>query len=234
MGRSAIGFACTGTSVLGSRDVPCSKSLPALRSRVMIRRSFLSDLKCSGRLKRAVGVPFSSNAARSFGLAKVLGIGANSVKHCATVVSGRLTRRRCKGGVKVSCCVNLGGTGGVDRRRTTDCTGALTRRLRVYSRGIVIHSACFGLGSRGHKDSVLFCFLVNFVAFINSNVIVCSVFCVSITGDVQGCKRLHAVKAAGQRVGGVICHRKGSLTTVTVPVNLVVKGMVKCFLIPTN
>lgn len=200
----------------------------------MMRRSFLSDLNCSGRLKRAVRVPFSSNAARSFGLAKVLSIGANSVKHCATVVSGRLMERRCNSRNVVSCCVKLGNTRGVDRRRTAGCTGALTRRLGVSSSGIVIHSACFGLGSRGRKDSVLFCFLVNFMAFVNSNVIVCSVFCVSMTDDVHGCKRLHAVKAAGQRVGGVICHRKGLLTTVTVPVNLIVKGIVKCFLVPTN
>lgn len=101
-------------------------------------------------------------------------------------------------------------------------------------RRVRFSACCFSLVRREDDRCVAMVTFVDLVVTLTYALIVCDLFCISVTEGAGRCKGLQAVKTAKGRVGEVIFERKFRLSEVTVPVKVLTNTVTKCILIPRN
>lgn len=205
------------------------KAYPRRCGRVMVSGGIRLRLKCRLGVKSAVALPATKDGARSFVVANFAsGIRAKAFCFC---ISPTCTRRNILlSSVPCDTLVHMGNTA---RVKLVSFRGAMCHL--TLSRSVDEGRLCFGDGfysSLVDKSKVKNILLTALFVTFSDKVIVCDIFCLSMSGRMSRVKRLGAVNVARGRVGQVVHGRKCHFYLFKVPTNVAMNVVFTCLLRP--
>ena len=129
--------------------------------------------------------------------------------------------------------IGLKGAQNMSEEEATNYANTLAQQLKISDDNVIVRSTYFNLKDENSGSDMLFYFLIGFVTFIGSGIVIYSIFYISVASSIRNYGQLRTIgttKRQNQKDG--LPRRGNYLLPIAIPIGLVIGNVIGYFLIP--
>ena len=100
------------------------------------------------------------------------------------------------------------------------------------SEKFIVRSTYFNLKDENRGSDMLFYFLIGFITFIGSGIVIYSIFYISVASNVRNYGQLRTIGTTKRQIKKMVYREGKLLAAIGIPIGLIVGNMIGYFLIP--
>ena len=152
--------------------MPYSGDLPASENEIVVQESFLDSLGYSNELGQTIQIPFSDGTTHDFKLTGILDVKTGDIGRYTAIISKELVRQQYGDGGMIDYYIGLKGAQNMSEEEATNYANTLAQQLKISDDNVIVRSTYFNLKDKNHGSDMLFYFLIGFVTFIGSGIVI--------------------------------------------------------------
>lgn len=173
--HSTVNFTYANADMLKSQSMPYSGDLPASENEIVVQESFLDSLGYSNELGQTIQIPFSDGTTHDFKLTGILDVKTGDIGRYTAIISKELVRQQYGDGGMIDYYIGLKGAQNMSEEEATNYANTLAQQLKISDDNVIVRSTYFNLKDENHGSDMLFYFLIGFVTFIGSGIVIYSI-----------------------------------------------------------
>lgn len=174
--HSTVNFTYANADMLKSQSMPYSGDLPASENEIVVQESFLDSLGYSNELGQTIQIPFSDGTTHDFKLTGILDVKTGDIGRYTAIISKELVRQQYGDEGMIDYYIGLKGAQNMSEEEATNYANTLAQQLKISDDNVIVRSTYFNLKDENHGSDMLFYFLIGFVTFIGSGIVIYSIF----------------------------------------------------------
>ena len=183
--HSTVNFTYANADMLKSQSMPYSGDLPASENEIVVQESFLDSLGYSNELGQTIQIPFSDGTTHDFKLTGILDVKTGDIGRYTAIISKELVRQQYGDEGMIDYYIGLKGAQNMSEEEATNYANTLAQQLKISDDNVIVRSTYFNLKDENHGSDMLFYFLIGFVTFIGSGIVIYSIFYISVASSIR-------------------------------------------------
>ena len=220
--------------MLTSQSMPYSGDLPASENEIVVQESFLDSLGYSNELGQTIQIPFSDGTTHDFKLTGILDVKTGDIGRYTAIISKELVRQQYGDGGMIDYYIGLKGAQNMSEEEATNYANTLAQQLKISDDNVIVRSTYFNLKDKNHGSDMLFYFLIGFVTFIGSGIVIYSIFYISVASSIRNYGQLRTIGTTKRQIKKMVYREEKLLAAIAIPIGLVIGNVIGYFLIPAG
>ena len=208
--HSTVNFTYANADMLTSQSMPYSGDLPASENEIVVQESFLDSLGYSNELGQTIQIPFSDGTTHDFKLTGILDVKTGDIGRYTAIISKELVRQQYGDGGMIDYYIGLKGAQNMSEEEATNYANTLAQQLKISDDNVIVRSTYFNLKDENHGSDMLFYFLIGFVTFIGSGIVIYSIFYISVASSIRNYGQLRTIGTTKRQIKKMV-YREGKL-----------------------
>ena len=232
--HSTVNFTYANADMLTSQSMPYSGDLPASENEIVVQESFLDSLGYSNELGQTIQIPFSDGTTHDFKLTGILDVKTGDIGRYTAIISKELVRQQYGDGGMIDYYIGLKGAQNMSEEEATNYANTLAQQLKISDDNVIVRSTYFNLKDENHGSDMLFYFLIGFVTFIGSGIVIYSIFYISVASSIRNYGQLRTIGTTKRQIKKMVYREGKLLAAIAIPIGLVIGNVIGYFLIPAG
>ena len=230
--HSTVNFTYANADMLKSQNMSYSGDLPIEEDEILVQESFLDSLGYSNELGQTIKIPFSDGTTHDFRLTGILNIKTGDIGRYTAIISKELVKQQYGNNIVTDYYVGIKGAHNMSEEEAASYANTLAQQLKISDNNVIVRSTYFNLKDENRGGDMLFYFLIGFITFIGSGIVIYSIFYISVTGNIRNYGQLRTIGTTKRQIKKMV-FREGKLLAVTgIPIGLIIGNIIGYFLIP--
>ena len=232
--HSTVNFTYANADMLKSQSMPYSGDLPASENEIVVQESFLDSLGYSNELGQTIQIPFSDGTTHDFKLTGILDVKTGDIGRYTAIISKELVRQQYGDGGMIDYYIGLKGAQNMSEEEATNYANTLAQQLKISDDNVIVRSTYFNLKDENHGSDMLFYFLIGFVTFIGSGIVIYSIFYISVASSIRNYGQLRTIGTTKRQIKKMVYREGKLLAAIAIPIGLVIGNVIGYFLVPAG
>lgn len=155
--------------------MPYSGDLPASENEIVVQESFWIVWAIQMNWDRQFK-SFSDGTTHDFKLTGILDVKTGDIGRYTAIISKELVRQQYGDEGMIDYYIGLKGAQNMSEEEATNYANTLAQQLKISDDNVIVRSTYFNLKDENHGSDMLFYFLIGFVTFIGSGIVIYSIF----------------------------------------------------------
>ena len=232
--HSALHFTYANADMLKSQGMPYWGDLPASEDEIMVQEAFLKSLGYSNELGQTVQIPFSDGTAHDFKLTGILDVKTGDIGRYTAIVSKELVEQQYGSQDMIDYYVGLKDAQNMSEEGAANYANTLAQKLEISDDHVIVRSTYFNIKDENRGSDMLFYFLIGFITFIGSGIVICSIFYISVASSIRSYGQLRTIGTTKRQIKKMVYREGKILAAIGIPIGLVIGNMIGYFLVPAG
>ena len=206
--HSAVHFTYANADMLKSQGMPYWGDLPASEDEIMVQEAFLKSLGYSNELGQTVQIPFSDGTAHDFKLTGILDVKTGDIGRYTAIVSKELVEQQYDGQDMIDYYVGLKDAQNMSEEGAANYANTLAQKLEISDDHVIVRSTYFNIKDENRGSDMLFYFLIGFITFIGSGIVIYSIFYISVASSIRSYGQLRTIGTTKRQIKKMV-YREG-------------------------
>ncbi len=229
-----MNFTYANADMLTSQSMPYSGDLPASEDEIVVQESFLDSLGYSNELGQTIQIPFSDGTAHDFKLTGILNVKTGDIGRYTAIISKELVRQQYGGEGMIDFYIGLKGAQNMSEEEAANYANTLAQQLEITDDNVIVRSTYFNLKDENRGSDMLFYFLIGFITFIGSGIVIYSIFYISVAGSIRNYGQLRTIGTTKRQIKKMVYREGKLLAAIAIPIGLVIGNVIGYFLVPAG
>ena len=230
--HSTVDFTYANADMLKSQSMSYSGNLPTAEDEILVQESFLDSLGYSNELGQTIQIPFSDGTAHDFKLTGILNMKSGDIGRYTAIVSKELVKQQYGNNAVMDYYIGLKDAQNMSEEEAASYADTLAQQLEISDDQFIVRSTYFNLKDENRGSDMLFYFLIGFITFIGSGIVIYSIFYISVASNVRNYGQLRTIGTTKRQIKKMVYHEGKLLAAIGIPIGLIVGNMIGYFLIP--
>ena len=230
--HSTVDFTYANADMLKSQSMSYSGNLPTAEDEILVQESFLDSLGYSNELGQTIQIPFSDGTAHDFKLTRILNLKTGDIGRYTAIVSKELVKQQYGNHAGMDYYIGLKDAQNMSEDEAASYADTLAQQLEISDDQFIVRSTYFNLKDENRGSDMLFYFLIGFITFIGSGIVIYSIFYISVAGNVRNYGQLRTIGTTKRQIKKMVYREGKLLAAIGIPIGLIVGNMIGYFLIP--
>ncbi len=217
--------------MLKSQSMPYSGDLPTSEDEIVVQESFLNSLGYSNELGQTIQIPFSDGTIHNFKLTGILNVKTGDIGRYTAIISKESSSTATD---YYDYYIGLKDAQNISEEDATNYANTLAQQLEISDDNIIIRSTYFNLRDENRGSAMLFYFLIGFITFIGSGIVIYSIFYISVASSIRNYGQLRTIGTTKQQIKKLVYREGKLLAAIGIPIGLVIGNMIGYFLVPAG
>ena len=232
--HSTVQFIYANADMLKSQSMPYSGDLPASEDEIVVQEAFLNSLGYSNELGQTIQIPFSDGTAHDFKLTGILDVKTGDIGRYTAIISKELVRQKYGSRDMIDYYIGLKGAQNMSEERAAGYADTLAQQLKISDDDVIIRSTYFNLRDENRGSAMLFYFLIGFITFIGSGIVIYSIFYISVASSTRNYGQLRTIGTTKRQIKKMVYREGKLLAAIGIPIGLVAGNVIGYFLVPAG
>ena len=232
--HSTVNFTYANADMLKSQSMPYSGDLPASENEIVVQESFLDSLGYSNELGQTIQIPFSDGTTHDFKLTGILDVKTGDIGRYTAIISKELVRQQYGDEGMIDYYIGLKGAQNMSEEEATNYANTLAQQLKISDDSVIVRSTYFNLKDENHGSDMLFYFLIGFVTFIGSGIVIYSIFYISVASSIRNYGQLRTIGTTKRQIKKMVYREGKLLAAIAIQIGLVIGNVIGYFLVPAG
>lgn len=229
---STINFIYANDDMLKSQNMSYTGSLPTAENEILVQKSFLNRLGYTEDLGQTIAIPFSDGINHEFKLTGILNVKTGDIGRYTAIVSKELVRQKYENNVLLDFYIGLKDAQNMSKEEADKYADTLAEKLQISDDSIIVRSTYFDLKEGGRETDLIFYFLIGFITFVGSGIVIYSIFYISVASNIRNYGQLRTIGATKKQIKKMVYREGKLLAAIGIPIGLIAGNMIGYFLIP--
>ncbi len=231
--HSTVNFTYANADMLKSQSMPYSGDLPASENEIVVQESFLDSLGYSNELGQTIQIPFSDGTTHDFKLTGILNVKTGDIGRYTAIISKELVQQY-GGGSMIDYYIGLKGAQNMSEEEAANYAGTLAQQLEISDDNVIVRSTYFNLKDENRGSDMLFYFLIGFITFTGSGIVIYSIFYISVAGSIRNYGQLRTIGTTKRQIKKMVYREGKLLAAISIPIGLIIGNVIGYFLVPAG
>jgi len=231
---STVNFTYANADMLKSQNMSYSGDLPTEEDEILVQESFLDSLGYSNELGQTIKIPFSDGTTRDFKLTGILNVKTGDIGRYTAIISKELVEQRYGNNIALDYYIGLKDAQNMSEEEATSYANTLAQQLKVSDDNVIVRSTYFNLKDENRGSDMLFYFLIGFITFIGSGIVIYSIFYISVASNIRNYGQLRTIGTTKRQIKRMVYREGKLLAAIGIPIGLIVGNIIGYFLIPDS
>ena len=232
--HSTVHFTYANADMLKSQSMPYSGNLPTAIDEIFVQESFLDSLGYSNELGQTIRFLFSDGTTHDFKLTGILNVETGDIGRYTAIISKELVKQQYGNHAVVDYYIGLKDAQNMSEEEATNYANALAQKLEISADHVIVRSTYFNLKDENRGSDMLFYFLIGFITFIGSGIVIYSIFYISVAGSIRNYGQLRTIGTTKRQIKKMVYREGKSLAAIAIPIGLVIGNVIGYFLVPAG
>ena len=232
--HSTVHFTYANADMLKSQSMPWSGDLPTFEDEIVVQGSFLDSLGYSNELGQTIQIPFSDGTIHDFKLTGILNVKTGDIGRYTAIISKESVRRQYGNRGMIDYYIGLKDAQSMSEEKATTYANTLAQQLGISDDNVIVRSTYFDLRDENRGSDMLFYFLIGFITFIGSGIVIYSIFYISVAGNIRNYGQLRTIGTTKRQIKKMVYREGKLLAAIAIPIGLVIGNVIGYFLVPAG
>ena len=229
--HSTVNFTYANADMLKSQSMPYSGDLPTSEDEIVVQESFLNSLGYSNELGQTIQIPFSDGTIHNFKLTGILNVKTGDIGRYTAIISKESSSTATD---YYDYYIGLKDAQNISEEDATNYANTLAQQLEISDDNIIIRSTYFNLRDENRGSAMLFYFLIGFITFIGSGIVIYSIFYISVASSIRNYGQLRTIGTTKRQIKKMVYREGKLLAAIAIPIGLVIGNVIGYFLVPAG
>ena len=230
--HSTVNFTYANADMLKSQSMPYSGDLPTAKDEILLQESFLDSLGYSNELGQTIEIPFSDGTTHDFKLTGILNVKTGDIGRYTAIVSKELVEQRYGNNAVMDYYIGLKDAQNISEEAAAGYANTLAQQLEISNDNVIVRSTYFNLKDENRGSDMLFYFLIGFITFVGSGIVIYSIFYISVASNVRNYGQLRTIGTTKRQIRKMVYREGKLLSAIGIPIGLIIGNIIGYFLIP--
>ena len=108
----------------------------------------------------------------------------------------------------------------------------LAQQLEISDDNVIVRSTYFNLKDENRGSDMLFYFLIGFITFVGSGIVIYSIFYISVASSIRNYGQLRTIGTTKRQIKKMVYREGKLLAAIGIPIGLVIGNVIGYFLVP--
>jgi len=232
--HATVHFTYANGDMLKSQSMPYLGDLPTSEDEIVVQESFLDSLGYSNELGQTIQIPFSDGSIHDFKLTGILNVKTGDIGRYTAIISKELAERQYGSHIAVDYYIGLKNAQNMSEEEAAVYADTLAQQLKIPDDQVIIRSTYFNLKDENRGSDMLFYFLIGFITFVGSGIVIYSIFYISVASGIRSYGQLRTIGTTKRQIKKMVYREGKSLAAIGVPIGLVIGNVIGYFLVPAG
>jgi putative ABC transport system permease protein len=220
--------------MLKSQGMPYSGNLPASEDEIMVQEAFLKSLGYSSELGQIIQIPFSDGTFHDFKLIGILDVKTGDIGRYTAIISKELVEQQYGSGDILDYYIGLKDAQNMSEEEAASYANTLAQQLEISDDQVIVRSTYFNVKDENRGSDMLFYFLIGFITFIGSGIVIYSIFYISVASSIRSYGQLRTIGTTKRQIKKMVYREGKILAAIGIPIGLVIGNVIGYFLVPAG
>ena len=230
--HATVDFTYANADMLKSQSISYSGNLPTVEDEILAQEFFLDSLGYSNELGQTIQIPFSDGTTHDFKLTGILNMKSGDIGRYTAIVSKEWVEQQYGNNAVMDYYIGLKDAQNMSEEEAASYADTLAQQLEISDDQLIVRSTYFNLKDENRGSDMLFYFLIGFITFIGSGIVIYSIFYISVASNVRNYGQLRTIGTTKRQIKKMVYREGKLLAAVGIPIGLIVGNMIGYFLIP--
>ena len=232
--HSTVHFTYANAAMLKSQGMPYSGNLPASEDEIMVQEAFLKSLGYSSELGQIIQIPFSDGTFHDFKLIGILDVKTGDIGRYTAIISKELVEQQYGSGDILDYYIGLKDAQNMSEEEAASYANTLAQQLEISDDQVIVRSTYFNVKDENRGSDMLFYFLIGFITFIGSGIVIYSIFYISVASSIRSYGQLRTIGTTKRQIKKMVYCEGKILAAIGIPIGLVIGNVIGYFLVPAG
>ena len=232
--HSTVHFTYANAAMLKSQSMPCSGDLPTAEDEIVVQESFLDSLGYSNELGQTINIPFSDGTTHDFKLTGILDVKTGDFGRYTAIISKELAEQQYGNNIVMDYYIGLKNAKNMSEEEATSYANTLTQQLEISDDNVIVRSTYFNLKDENRGSDMLFYFLIGFITFVGSGIVIYSIFYISVASSIRNYGQLRTIGTTKRQIKKMVYREGKLLAAIAIPIGLIIGNVIGYLLVPVG
>jgi len=230
--HSTVHFTYANAAMLKSQSMPYSGDLPTAEDEIVVQESFLDSLGYSDELGQTINIPFSDGTTHDFKLTGILDVKTGDIGRYTAIISKELAEKQSGNNIVMDYYIGLKNAQNMSEEEAANYANTLAQQLEISDDNVIVRSTYFNLKDENRGSDMLFYFLIGFITFVGSGIVIYSIFYISVASSIRNYGQLRTIGTTKRQIKKMVYREGKLLAAIGIPIGLVIGNVIGYFLVP--
>ena len=232
--HSTVHFTYANAAMLKSQSMPCSGDLPTTEDEIVVQESFLDSLGYSNELGQTINIPFSDGTTHDFKLTGILDVKTGDIGRYTAIISKELAEQQYGNNIVMDYYIGLKNAKNMSEEEATSYANTLAQQLEISDDNVIVRSTYFNLKDENRGSDMLFYFLIGFITFVGSGIVIYSIFYISVASSIRNYGQLRTIGTTKRQIKKMVYREGKLLAAIAIPIGLIIGNVIGYLLVPVG
>lgn len=232
--HSTVHFTYANAAMLKSQSMPCSGDLPTAEDEIVVQESFLDSLGYSNELGQTINIPFSDGTTHDFKLTGILDVKTGDIGRYTAIISKELAEQQYGNNIVMDYYIGLKNAKNMSEEEATSYANTLAQQLEISDDNVIVRSTYFNLKDENRGSDMLFYFLIGFITFVGSGIVIYSIFYISVASSIRNYGQLRTIGTIKRQIKKMVYREGKLLAAIAIPIGLIIGNVIGYLLVPVG
>ena len=232
--HSTVHFTYANAAMLKSQSMPCSGDLPTAEDEIVVQESFLDSLGYSNELGQTINIPFSDGTTHDFKLTGILDVKTGDIGRYTAIISKELAEQQYGNNIVMDYYIGLKNAKKMSEEEATSYANTLAQQLEISDDNVIVRSTYFNLKDENRGSDMLFYFLIGFITFVGSGIVIYSIFYISVASSIRNYGQLRTIGTTKRQIKKMVYREGKLLAAIAIPIGLIIGNVIGYLLVPVG
>lgn len=232
--HSTVNFTYANADMLKSQSMPYSGDLPTLEDEIVVQESFLDSLGYSNELGQTINIPFSDGTTHDFKLTGILNVKTGDIGRYTAIISKELAEQQYGNNIGMDYYIGLKNAQNMSEEEAASYTNTLAQQLEISDENVIVRSTYFNLKDENRGSDMLFYFLIGFITFVGSGIVIYSIFYISVASSIRNYGQLRTIGTTKRQIKKMVYREGKLLAAIAIPIGLIIGNVIGYLLVPAG
>ena len=214
--------------------MPCSGDLPTAEDEIVVQESFLDSLGYSNELGQTINIPFSDGTTHDFKLTGILDVKTGDIGRYTAIISKELAEQQYGNNIVMDYYIGLKNAKNMSEEEATSYANTLAQQLEISDDNVIVRSTYFNLKDENRGSDMLFYFLIGFITFVGSGIVIYSIFYISVASSIRNYGQLRTIGTTKRQIKKMVYREGKLLAAIAIPIGLIIGNVIGYLLVPVG
>ena len=230
--HSTVNFTYANADMLKSQSMPYSGNLPTSKDEIVVQESFLGSLGYSDELGQTINIPFSDGTTHDFKLTGILNVKTGDIGRYTAIISKELAEQQYGKNIGMDYYIGLKNAQNMSEEEAASYANTLAQQLEIFDDNVIVRSTYFNLKDENRGSDMLFYFLIGFITFVGSGIVIYSIFYISVANSIRNYGQLRTIGTTKRQIKKMVYREGKLLAAIGIPIGLVIGNVMGYLLVP--
>ena len=232
--HSTVNFTYANADMLKSQSMTYSGDLPTLEDEIVVQESFLDSLGYSNELGQTINIPFSDGTTHDFKLTGILNVKTGDIGRYTAIISKELAEQQYGNNIGMDYYIGLKNAQNMSEEEAASYANTLAQQLEISDENVIVRSTYFNLKDESRGSDMLFYFLIGFITFVGSGIVIYSIFYISVASSIRNYGQLRTIGTTKRQIKKMVYREGKLLAAIAIPIGLIIGNVIGYLLVPAG